>query len=410
MKKKANLPDSDPDAGGGATPERWRPATRLVRGGRLKTPYGETSEGLFLNSAYSYESAESAEALFSGEAPGFKYGRYSHPNLAMLEERLRLMEGAEACTVTASGMAAVFAGLMSQLRAGDHVAAGRGLFSSCHYVLTEILPRFGITTTLVDGNDMAAWAAAITGKTRCVFLETPANPTLDLVDIAAVAKLSRKAGACLIVDNVFATPLLQSPLALGADMVVYSTTKHIDGQGRTLGGAILSSRARIEETVMPFCRHTGPHMSHFNAWVLLKSLETLHLRVERHCDNAEALAEALAAHPRISRLIYPGHASHPHYAIARNQMKRGGPIIAFDIRGGKKAAFRFMNALQLCDLSNNLGNAKTLVTHPATTTHASIGAAARKRQGIGDGLIRLSVGIEDIADLQADILQALDAA
>ncbi len=388
---------------------KWKLATKLVRGGRIKTSMGETSEGLFLNSSYSYESAEEGEGRFDGSIPGFKYGRYSHPNLAMLEERLSLMEGSEACVVTASGMAAVFASFMCQLKAGDHVAASAVLFSSCHYIITDLLPRFGITYSLVESADMAAWAKAITKKTKLVFMETPANPTLELVDIAAVAKLCKKTGACLIVDNVFATPLLQHPLQLGADVVVYSTTKHIDGQGRTLGGAILGSKAFIENTALPFIRHTGPHMSAFNAWVLLKSLETLPLRVARHCDNAEVLADLLAKSSKLSRLIYPGLKSHPQYAIAKKQMDRGGPMIAFELKGGKKAAFRFMNALQIIDISNNLGNAKSLITHSASTTHASIGAPARKAQGITDGLVRLSVGIEDIDDLRADIETALKA-
>ena len=387
--------------------KNWKLATQLVRGGRIQSQFGETSEALFLNSAYSYDSAEAGEDLFSGKIEGFKYGRYSHPNLAMLEERMALMEGAEACIVTASGMAAVFASLMCQLKSGDQVVASKVLFSSCHYIITQILPRFGISYSLVDGADMAAWGKAISKKTRVVFIETPANPTLELVDIAAVAKLCKKTGTCLIIDNVFATPLLQHPLKLGADMVVYSTTKHIDGQGRTLGGAILGKRKLLDEVVMPFVRHTGPHMSQFNAWVLLKSLETLKLRVDKHCDNAEALAAFLEKHPKVSRIIYPGLKSHPHYAVAKKQMSRGGPMIALELKGGKKAAFKFMNALKVFDISNNLGNAKSLVTHPASTTHASIGAEERRKIGIGDGLIRLSVGIEDIEDLKADIEQAL---
>lgn len=397
MKKKQN-------------PKDWQLATKMVRGGRLQSQFGETSEALFLNSSYTYDTAEEGEARFTGEEPGFKYGRYSHPNLAMLEERFALMEGAEACTVAASGMAAVFAGLMCQLKMGDHVAASRVLFSSCQYIITQLLPRFGITYTLVDGDDMEGWKKAITKKTRCVFLETPANPTLELVDIAAVAKLCKKTGTCLIVDNVFATPLLQHPLELGADMVVYSTTKHIDGQGRTMGGAILGSRKLIDDTVLPFVRHTGPHMSHFNAWILLKSLETLELRIHKHCDNAERLAAILEKHPKVSRLIYPGSTSHPQYAIAKKQMSRGGPMIGFELKGGKKAAFRFMNALTVFDISNNLGNAKSLATHPASTTHASLGAAGLKEIGITDGLIRLSVGIEDGVDLEKDIIAALKAA
>lgn len=396
MKKKQN-------------PTNWAIGTKLVRGGRLQSQFGETSEALFLNSSYSHETAEQSEALFAGKKDGFKYGRYSHPNLAMLEERLSLMEGAGGCIVTASGMAAVFAVLMSQLKTGDHVVASKVLFSSCHYIITDILPRFGITYTLVPGHDMAAWKKAITKKTRCVFIETPANPTLELVDIAAVAKLCKASGAHLIIDNVFATPLLQRPLELGADSVVYSTTKHIDGQGRTIGGAILGKKKFLDDVVMPFVRHTGPHMSPFNAWVLLKSLETLELRVEKHCDNAEVLAKLLEKHPRVSRILYPGSMSHPQYSVARKQMSRGGPMIAFELKGGKKAAFKFMNALSVIDISNNLGNAKSLVTHPASTTHASMGAAERKKIGLSDDLIRLSVGIEDIADLKKDIETALKA-
>lgn len=396
MKKKADT-------------KNWQQATKLVRGGRLQTPYGETSEALFLNSSFSYETAEQGEARFAGTDPGFKYGRYSHPNLTMLEERLALMEGSEACIVTASGMAALFAVLMCQLKSGDHVAASSVLFSSCHYILTQILPRFGITCTLVEGTDLKAWEKAITKKTRCVFIETPANPTLELVDIAAVAKICKKARAQLIVDNVFATPLLQQPLKHGADVVMYSTTKHIDGQGRTIGGAIMADREFIENTLMPFVRHTGPHMSPFNAWILLKSLETLSVRVDRHCDNAEHLADILATHPKVASLIYPGLRSHPQYDIAQKQMTRGGPMIALELKGGKAAAFRFMNALSVFDISNNLGNAKSIVTHPSSTTHASIPAAERKKLGISDGLVRLSVGIEDIMDLEKDILTALKA-
>ncbi len=362
-----------------------------------------------MNSSYSYDSAEEGQGRFDGSIEGFKYGRYSHPNIAMVQERLRLMEGAGACVVTGSGMSAVFAAMMCQLKTGDHVVASRVLFSSCHYIITQILPRYGITYTLVDGADMKAWQKAITTKTQLVFIESPANPTLELVDIAAVAKLCKKAKAQLIVDNVFATPLLQHPLELGADVVVYSTTKHIDGQGRTLGGAILGKKTFVEKTLLPFVRHTGPHMSPFNAWVLTKSLETLHLRVERHCKNAQEIAASLEGHKKLSRLVYPGLESHPQYEIARKQMAHGGPMIAIDIKGGKKAAFTFLNALSVFDISNNLGNAKSLATHPASTTHASLSAAERKKFGITDGLIRLSIGIEDVDDLKADLLTALNA-
>lgn len=396
MKKKQN-------------PTGWSTETKLVRGGRLTSDIGETAEALFLNSSYSYESAEEGEKRFTGEIEGFKYGRYSHPNLAMLQERLALMEGAESCIVTSSGMSALFALLMCQLKSGDHVVASSVLFSSCQYIITEILPRFGIGYTLVECGDMAAWKKAITKKVKCVFVETPANPTLELVDISALAAICKPLGVQLIIDNVFATPLVQSPLELGADVVMYSTTKHIDGQGRTLGGAILGKKKFIDETLLPFVRHTGPHMSQFNAWLLLKALETLHLRVERHCSNAEKIAKALDGHPAITRLVYPGLKSFPQYKIAKKQMKNGGPIIVFELKGGKKSAFKFMNALKIIDISNNLGNAKSLITHPASTTHASLGAEKLKKAGIGDGLLRLSVGIENVDDLIGDILNGLKA-
>lgn len=370
--------------------------------------WGETSEALFLNSSYSYDTAEIGEARFDGTQPGFKYGRYSHPNLAMVEERLALLEGAEGCIVTASGMAALFAIFMCQLRAGDHVVASRVLFSSCQYIITQVLPRFGITYTLVAAEDKAGWKNAITKKTKCVFIETPANPTLELVDIAYVASLCRKTGAQLIVDNVFATPLVQKPLELGADVVMYSTTKHMDGQGRTLGGAILTNDKKwLDEVLAPFVRHTGPHMSQFNAWLLLKSLETFALRMEKHLENTQAIAALLSKHKNVTELYYPGLSSHPQHAIAKKQMNHGGPMLAFELKGGKKAAFAFMNKLNVFDISNNLGNAKSLVTHPASTTHASIGAAERKKLGITDGLIRMSPGIEDTSDLIADIKNAL---
>ncbi|MEK6746531.1 MAG: O-succinylhomoserine sulfhydrylase [Pseudomonadota bacterium] len=394
MKKKQN-------------PNNWHTETKLVRGGRLQSDAGETSEALFLNSSYSYDTAEEGEKRFTGEIEGFKYGRYSHPNLAMLQERLALMEGAEACVVTASGMAALFAVLMCQLKSGDHVVASSVLFSSCQYIITDILPRFGISYELVECGDMEAWKKAITKNTKCVFVETPANPTLELVDIAALSAICKPLGVQLIIDNVFATPLVQHPLELGADVVMYSTTKHIDGQGRTLGGAILGRKKFIDDTLIPFVRHTGPHMSPFNAWLLLKALETLHLRVERHCSNAEKIAATLDGHPAISRLVYPSLKSHPQYEIAKKQMKNGGPIIVFELKGGKEAAFKFMNALKIVDISNNLGNAKSLITHPASTTHHSIGAEARAKIGISDSLLRLSVGIENVDDLIGDILGGL---
>ena len=388
-------------------PKSWKLATKLVRGGTMRSNFGETSEAIFMNSGFCYDSAETAESRFNGSAPGFVYSRYSNPTLAMLEQRLALMEGAERACVMASGMAAVFGALMAQVKTGDHVLASRVLFGSCWHIITQILPRFGIEYTLVDGGDLAAWAKAFRPNTAAVFIETPANPTLELVDIAEVAKLCKKAKACLIVDNVFSTPLLQHPLKLGADLVVYSTTKHIDGQGRSLGGVVLGRRKFIDEVLLPFHRHTGPAMSPFNAWITLKGLESLPLRVERHCANAQILAEFLETHPKISRVHYPGLGSHPQHMLARKQMANGGPMIAFEVKGGKKHAFRLMNRLRVVDISNNLGDTKSLITHPASSTHANIAALERARLGISDALVRLSVGIEDIDDLLADMKQAL---
>ncbi|HEU5048356.1 MAG TPA: O-succinylhomoserine sulfhydrylase [Rickettsiales bacterium] len=382
-------------------------ATRLVRGGTRRSNFGETSEAIFMNSGFCYDSAETAESRFNGVAPGFVYSRYLNPTLAMLEDRLALMEGAERACVMASGMAAVFASLMCQLKTGDHVVASKVLFGSCYYIITQILPKFGIEYTLVDGADLKQWEKALRKNTVAVFVETPANPTLDIVDIAAVAKLCKKVKAKLIIDNVFSTPLLQHPLKLGADIVVYSTTKHIDGQGRTLGGAVLGSKQFIDEVLLPFHRHTGPALSPFNAWVTLKGMETLDLRIERHCANAAAIAKFLEGHAKIEKVFYPGLKSHPHYTIAKKQMSNGGPMIAFSLKGGKKAAFRFMNKLEIVDISNNLGDAKSLITHPASTTHSNMDAATRAGLGITDGLLRLSVGIEDIGDLLNDLKQAL---
>jgi O-succinylhomoserine sulfhydrylase len=383
--------------------------TNLIRGGIRRTNFGETSEAIFMNSGFCYENAETAESRFNGSAPGFVYSRYSNPTLATLEERLALMEGAERCIVMASGMAAVFASMMCFLKAGDHVIGHRVLFGSCHYILTQILPRFGIEVTLVDGTIAGAFKKAIKKNTAAIFIETPANPTLEIVDIAAIAALTKPRGIKLIVDNVFSTPLLQHPLKLGADLVVYSTTKHIDGQGRTLGGAVLGSAEFIDNVLLPFHRHTGPALSPFNAWVTLKGLETLTLRVERHVSNAQKIAEFLSKHKKIERVIYPGLPSHPQYAIARKQMSAGGPLVAFCLKGGKKAAFKFMNALSVIDISNNLGDAKSLITHPATTTHSNIQQTEREAIGIMDGMLRLSVGLENIDDLLRDIETGLNA-
>src|SRR5208282_3272596 len=390
--------------------DAWRPQTRLVRGGIVRSAHGETSEALYLTSSFVYASAEEAEARFKGEAPGFIYSRYGNPTVAMFEKRMALLEGSEACFATATGMAAVFASLMCQLHAGQRVVASRALFGSCHFIITQLLPRWGIATQLVDGTNLAEWKAALRPGAAAVFLETPANPTLELIDIAAVAKLAHAAGAVLIVDNVFSTPLLQRPLALGADIVVYSATKHIDGQGRALGGAVLSSEKFYRERLMPYMRHTGPSLSPFNAWIMLKGLETLGPRVERHSANARKVADFLAGDKRVARVLFPGHKSHPQYRLARRQMAGPGTMVSFEIRGGKRGAFRFLNALEVIDISNNLGDAKSLITHPATTTHRAVGPEERARMGITDGLVRLSVGLEDADDLIEDLARGLKAA
>ena len=390
--------------------DAWRAQTRLVRGGIVRSAHGETSEALYLTSSFVYASAEEAEARFKGEAPGFIYSRYGNPTVAMFEKRMALLEGSEACFATATGMAAVFASLMCQLHAGQRVVASRALFGSCHFIITQLLPRWGIATQLVDGTNLAEWKAALRSGAAAVFLETPANPTLELIDIAAVAKLAHAAGALLIVDNVFSTPVLQRPLALGADIVVYSATKHIDGQGRALGGAVLSSEKFYRERLMPYMRHTGPSLSPFNAWIMLKGLETLGPRVERHSANARKVADFLARDKRVARVLFPGHKSHPQYRLARRQMAGPGTMVSFEIRGGKRSTFRFLNALEVIDISNNLGDAKSLITHPATTTHRAVGPEERARMGITDGLVRLSVGLEDADDLIEDLARGLKAA
>ena len=381
----------------------------MVRGGQSRSGFDETSEALYLTSGYVYASAEEAEAAFKGDKERFVYSRYANPTVSMFEERLCMLEGAEACRATASGMGAVFASLLCQLKAGDRVVASRALFGSCHYIVSELLPRYGIDTQLVDGTDLDAWEAALSKGANCVFLETPSNPTLEVIDLKAVCKLSHAAGARVVVDNVFATPMLQRPLEFGADVVVYSATKHIDGQGRTLGGAILSSQAFIQDHLQMFYRHTGPSMSPFNAWVMLKGLETLDLRVERHCANALAVAQFLERQPGVTRVLYPGLDSHPQAALAKRQMKGGSSLVAFEVEGGKARAFRLLNALAVIDISNNLGDAKSLITHPATTTHQRLPAEERAEQGITDGLLRLSVGLEDPDDLIEDLEQALQA-
>jgi O-succinylhomoserine sulfhydrylase len=384
-----------------------RQQTRLVRGGQERSNFEETSEALYLTSGYVYGSAEEAEASFKGDLPHYIYSRYSNPTVTMFEERLRLLEGAEACRATGSGMGAVFTTLIAIVKAGDRVVASRALFGSCHYIVAELLPRYGVETVLVDGTDLKAWEAALEPGAAAVFLETPSNPTLEIIDMQAVADLAHAAGALLVVDNVFATPMLQRPMEFGADIVIYSATKHIDGQGRTLGGAILCSEAFASDNLQPFMRHTGPSLSPFNAWVLLKGLQTLALRVERHSANALAVARFLEDHAEVGRVLYPGLDSHPQAALAKAQMTGGSSLVSFEVDGGKARAFRVLNALRLIDISNNLGDAKSLVTHPATTTHHRLKPEERAEQGIGDGLIRLSIGLEDVEDLKEDLARAL---
>jgi O-succinylhomoserine sulfhydrylase len=388
----------------------YRPETRLVHAGQMRSQFGELSEALYFTQSYMYHSAAEAEARFKGEDPGFIYSRYGNPTLAMLETRMAAFEGAQAARTTATGMAAVTLALMGQVKAGDHVVAAKALFGSCRYVVEDFLPRYGVTSTLVDGTDLAQWKNAVRPNTRTFFLETPTNPTLEVIDIAAVAEIAHAAGATLVVDNVFSTPLWQSPLALGADCVVYSATKHIDGQGRCLGGIILASEEFIQKNVHQLIRQTGPSMSPFNAWVLLKGLETLPVRVRRQTDTAATISVALVDHPKISRMIYPGRPDHPQAAVVRKQMRGGSTLVAFEIKGGKAAAFRFQDALKLVKISNNLGDAKSLITHPATTTHQRLTPAARAELGISDGLVRLSAGLEHPDDVVEDLLAALDAA
>jgi O-succinylhomoserine sulfhydrylase len=392
-------------------PERpdWHAETRLVHEGGLRSPFGETSEALFLTQGHVYPSAQACADRFDGTDPGFIYARFSNPTVAMFERRMAGLEGAEVARATASGMAAVTTALMGLVSAGDHIVAARALFGSCRYVVEELLPRFGVTSTLVDGADLDQWRAAIRPQTRVFFLESPCNPTLDVVDIAAVASLARGAGARLVVDNVFATPLWQKPLALGADVVVYSATKHIDGQGRCLGGVILTCEAIMQAQYHTLLRQTGPALSPFNAWVLLKGLETLHLRVGRQTETARALADRFAAHPRLVRLAYPGRRDHPQAALIARQMTGGGTMLALDLAGGRPAAFRFLDALRLILISNNLGDAKSLAVHPATTTHQRFTSAQRAEMGVGEGLVRVSVGLEHPDDLATDIARALDA-
>ena len=390
-------------------PTSLRPATRLVHGGVQRSSHGETAEALYLTSGFVYDDAEQAEATFAGTVEHYQYSRFGNPTVKMLEERLCLIEGAEACRTTATGMAAVNAAMLSHLKTGDRVVASRALFGSCHWIVSTLLPKFGIETVFVDGCDLDQWRVALAKPTQLVLLESPSNPMLDILDLPAIAELAHKAGAIVVVDNVFATPLLQQPLKLGADVVVYSCTKHIDGQGRVLGGAVLGSQKWINDVLQPFTRNTGPAMSAFNAWILLKGIETLALRVDAGCRAAETIAAFLAEQKSVSRVWYPTRADHPQHALAMRQMTAGGTVVTFEVKGGKDAAFRVMNAFRLIAISNNLGDSKSLVTHPATTTHLRIGEPERARLGITDGVIRLSIGLEDARDLIDDLRRGLTA-
>lgn len=390
-------------------PRDWEIETRAVRGGLMRTEHGEISEALFLTQSFAYDSAQSADERFAGNAPGFIYQRFGNPTTQMFEDRLALLEGAEQCKATASGMAAVQLALMGLVRAGDHIVAGRALFGSCRWILSEWMPRFGVETTYVDATDLEAWKNAVRPNTKCFLVESPANPLLEVTAIGAVAEIAHAAGAKLVVDNVFATPIFQKPLALGADIVVYSATKHIDGQGRVLGGAILGAAELMTEAYKDMHRHTGPALSPFNAWVLLKGLETLGLRVRQQTANAGKVADAIAAHSKTKRTLYPGRADHPQAAIIANQMTGGGNVVAFDL-GDRAAAWRFLDALQIVDISNNLGDAKSMATHPCTTTHRSMPEAERLEIGLTEGWVRMSVGLEGAGDLVRDVSRALDAA
>ncbi len=391
-------------------PGNWKKRTLAVRAGQTRTPFQETAEALFLTSGYAYEAAEEAEARFKGEIGGYQYSRFGNPTITMFEERMAALEGAEIGRATATGMAAVSSVFLAGLRTGDHVVAARAMFGSCLHVVEQILPRFGIESTLVDGEDIAAWEKAAKPNTRMFFLETPSNPTLSIVDLKAVAKVAHQKGALLVVDNAFATPALQRPVEFGADIVIHSTTKYIDGQGRALGGMILCGRKFLDDHLQVFLRNTGPSISPFNAWLHLKSLETLDIRMKAHCENAARVADFLGNQRKVTRVLYPFRPDHPQHNLARAQMESGGGVVAFEVEGGKKAAFRLANALGLIDISNNLGDAKSLITHPSTTTHQKLTEEARLALGVTPGLLRLSVGLEDADDLCADLDQALKVA
>ena len=389
------------------TTKNWRPQTKAVRSGPTRSNFDETSEALFLTSGYVYPTAEEAEKTFKGESTHFQYSRFGNPTVAMFENRMVALEGAEACRATSTGMSAIFFALLACLKSGDRVVAARQLFGSCHYIVNELLPRYGIKGEFVDGGDLAQWEKALSTPAQAVLFESPSNPMLDIVDVKAVCDLAHKAGATVVVDNAFATPILQRPLEFGADVVVHSATKYIDGQGRVLGGAVLGSKSFIIDKLQPIIRNTGPSLSPFNAWVLVKGLETLGLRVDRHCANAAKVADALSKNPAISRVLYPGRKDHPQHTLAAKQMSAFGGVVTFDVKGGKAACFAALNKLGIVDIANNLGDSKSMVTHPATTTHMRIGAEERAKLGINDGTVRISVGLEDAQDIIEDLEQAL---
>jgi O-succinylhomoserine sulfhydrylase len=391
-------------------PAKWRKRTLAVRGGQVRSAFQETCEPLIFTAGYAYEAAEEAEARFKGESPGYQYSRISNPTVVMFEERMALLEGAPVARATATGMAAVTAVFLAGLKTGDHVVSASALFGSCRYVMENVLPRFGISCTFVEGSDLTAWQQAMRPQTRLLFVETPSNPTLAIVDIAAVAKIAESGGARLIVDNAFASPALQRPMEFGAHIVVHSSTKFIDGQGRALGGMILCRQDFLDENLNLFLRNTGPTLSPFNAWLHLKSLETLELRMKQHCENAQRVADFLSQQKKVTRVLYPFRPDHPQHNLAKAQMDGGGGVVTFEVEGGKPTAFKLLNALQLIDISNNLGDAKSLLTHPETTTHQKMTVEARAAAGVTSGLLRLSVGLEDTDDLCEDLEQALKVA
>ena len=387
--------------------KKWNIETKLIREGLNRSQFNETSEPIYMTSSYVYDSPEQAEARFKGDEDGFIYSRYGNPTVQMFEDRLASIENADKCFATATGMAAVFASLMCQLETGDKVVSSRALFGSCYQILTKILPKYGIETVLVNGTDLNEWEAAIDDKTKAVFFETPSNPTLEIIDIENVCSLAKKFGAKVIIDNVFATPILQHPFDFGVDVVVYSGTKHIDGQGRSLGGAIISDNEFHDKLLKPFMRHTGASMSPFNAWIMLKGLETLKLRVDAQSDNALKIANYYNDNPNIVNVIYPSESTHPQFELIKKQMEKGGTILTMVVKGGKEEVFKIFNEFELIDISNNLGDTKSIITHPATTTHYSLGEDGRKEAGIPDGMIRLSVGLENVDDIISDIDNAM---